>query len=276
MFKENALERMVFELDGFPKYGLVYARICNIDNNGTILKESMNCKEEKVFMSNIIGACFLYRREVYERIGNYDTTLFLVEDYDYWLRIAEQFSIHYIPETLYFYRRHEESLSETRKEIVRKQLWKLMDKHFLILMEKFKNNERMRYQIYFAFREQGYNCGLHNDKLLQYLPQLTKVQKDVPQKPVIVFGAGYYGELFYNIFKNKISYFADNNIEKVGTSKKGIEIISFAEMIMKKEEMDIVIAVDSEKLYPMMMQLIAAGGNGFYVMQEVMMLMNEN
>lgn len=59
---------------------------------------------------NSIGACFMYTREVYEQIGDYDPELFLNEDYDYWMRIARQFRLQHIPQSLYYFRRNEESL----------------------------------------------------------------------------------------------------------------------------------------------------------------------
>lgn len=59
---------------------------------------------------NTVGACFLYTRAVYECIGDYDADLFLNEDFDYWMRIAGQFSIQHIGEPLYYFRRNEDSL----------------------------------------------------------------------------------------------------------------------------------------------------------------------
>ena len=60
--------------------------------------------------SNHIGACFLYTRTLYEEIGDYDPELFLVEDYDYFMRIAKQFKMTHIPEPLYYFRRDDETL----------------------------------------------------------------------------------------------------------------------------------------------------------------------
>ena len=68
---------------------------------------------------NSIGACFMYTRQVYERIGDYDPDLFLNEDYDYWMRIARQFRIRHIPELLYYFRRDEDSLYCSRFAEVR-------------------------------------------------------------------------------------------------------------------------------------------------------------
>lgn len=68
---------------------------------------------------NSIGACFMYTREVYTRIGEYDPDLFLNEDYDYWMRIARQFRMKHIAELLYYFRRDEDSLYCSRFSEVR-------------------------------------------------------------------------------------------------------------------------------------------------------------
>jgi glycosyltransferase involved in cell wall biosynthesis len=68
---------------------------------------------------NSIGACFMYTRQVYERIGDYDPELFLNEDFDYWMRIARQFRTRHIPELLYYFRRDEDSLYCSRFAEVR-------------------------------------------------------------------------------------------------------------------------------------------------------------
>jgi len=59
---------------------------------------------------NHIGACFLYTRELYEAVGDYDPELFLVEDYDYFLRAARQFRFYHIAEPLYYFRRDDATL----------------------------------------------------------------------------------------------------------------------------------------------------------------------
>ena len=63
---------------------------------------------------NHIGACFMYARRVYEAIGDYDPELFLVEDYDYFIRIAQRFTLCHIPEPLYYFRRDDDTLYLSR------------------------------------------------------------------------------------------------------------------------------------------------------------------
>ena len=64
-----------------------------------------------IFEQDIVGACFMYRRRVYERIGDYNEDRFLVEDYDCWLRVAKEFKLAPLDKAKYFYKIHKESLS---------------------------------------------------------------------------------------------------------------------------------------------------------------------
>ena len=59
---------------------------------------------------NSVGACFLYTRAVYDGVGLYDPELFLVEDYDYFIRVHKHFRIRHLAEPLYYFRRHDDAL----------------------------------------------------------------------------------------------------------------------------------------------------------------------
>ena len=69
-------------------------------------------------MKNAVGACFLHRRHVYERLGGYDEGLFLAEDYDFWMRASLEFRLEPLHEPLYYYRVHERSLSAEQAGII--------------------------------------------------------------------------------------------------------------------------------------------------------------
>jgi hypothetical protein len=66
--------------------------------------------EVRLDVGNHIGACFMYTRRAYEAVGEYDPELFLVEDYDYFIRIAKQFPLCHIAEPLYYFRRDDATL----------------------------------------------------------------------------------------------------------------------------------------------------------------------
>ncbi len=77
-----------------------------------------------------VGACFLYRRRVYEEVGEYDTHLFLAEDYDYWLRISQRYPIAHVAEVApYAALCHNGSLTERRRADVEIQCARARAKH---------------------------------------------------------------------------------------------------------------------------------------------------
>lgn len=63
---------------------------------------------------NHMGACFLYTRRLYEAVGDYDPDLFLVEDYDFFIRASKKFRFAHIAEPLYYFRRDDDTLYLSR------------------------------------------------------------------------------------------------------------------------------------------------------------------
>lgn len=43
------------------------------------------------------------RREIFDRVGLFDESLWIAEDYDMWLRVSEQYKIEYLHDILYYY-----------------------------------------------------------------------------------------------------------------------------------------------------------------------------
>lgn len=118
MFRPTALERMVEVLESNPDVDLVYASYQIIDENGAA-KQVFGADpngQDHILGSNVVGACFLYTRKVYEQVGDYDVNLFLVEDFDYWQRVMMAFRAMPIEEVLYDYRWHDASLTSTKNE----------------------------------------------------------------------------------------------------------------------------------------------------------------
>lgn len=115
----NALERLHEELERSSNH-LVFSRCEIIDSNGhkigeTELYDDLN----EIYFNNIVLASFLYKREVHSALHGYDTTKFLVEDYDFWLRAYRQFKFLYVPEVLYKIRFHGSNLGVKHLEDVK-------------------------------------------------------------------------------------------------------------------------------------------------------------
>lgn len=114
LFSVQAIEKMVDTLKK-PDNDFVYADyflFSDQDSNGHPLnpipiKQADILQLEK---SNHIGACFMYSRRLYEHIGDYDPSLFLVEDYDFFIRASKQYHFVHLSEALYYFRRDDNTL----------------------------------------------------------------------------------------------------------------------------------------------------------------------
>lgn len=112
-YHPEAIARMVEYLEAHPEVGLVYAGCRLIDERGTPGEPLPLPPPERLWSINCVGACFLYRRQVYQQVGPYDPEVPLVEDYDYWLRTARLFRLGRLEEILYELRVHPASLTRT-------------------------------------------------------------------------------------------------------------------------------------------------------------------
>ena len=139
-YKSNALNEMVKCLEKNPDAVMVYADYTTIDSKGYSI-ESVNKPEPKcMFIGNVVGACFLYRADAAKKAGKYDPSLFLAEDYDFWIRLYKVGKILHVDNNLYFYRIHEKSLTTTKKRYVDEQTYKVLDKHFQFAYTKSVEN----------------------------------------------------------------------------------------------------------------------------------------
>jgi glycosyltransferase involved in cell wall biosynthesis len=112
---DNFLEVMLTKLE---KSGadIVYSDFNSIDEDGIFSNISKVGDSEALICYNTIGASFVYKREVHERLSGYDTKCFLYEDYDFWIRAyLAGFSFHKFNTIVYDYRRHPGALTSSRK-----------------------------------------------------------------------------------------------------------------------------------------------------------------
>ena len=117
LYLPTAIERMVSAIET-EKADFVFATCDVINENDEIVEIIKAPKDFKdaIIGGDFVGACFLYTRNVYETVGDYDVNKFLVEDYDYWLRIFYRFNVFNIEDVLYKYRWHDGALTSTEKK----------------------------------------------------------------------------------------------------------------------------------------------------------------
>ena len=176
-FDSMAIEKMVSALE-YQEVDLVCAPYFTIDNCDVITGERVVGKQTDVLIDNVVKACFLYKKEVHEKLNGYNSALFLVEDYDFWIRAAfENFKFYQLIEKLYYYRFHDNSLTETRRNDISKALYNLLKDHEVLFREKNKN-EFLKAEFYLKLS----NLALANkEKAFQYY------KKALSKKAILVF-----------------------------------------------------------------------------------------
>lgn len=168
-YRPSAIEKMVDALQK-SESEFVFAACLIIDENGKNIGENRAPKEYRhaIWSYNFIGACFLYSREVYKAIGEYDPRLFLCEDYDYWLRIFAHFRVEYLDEELYVYRQHQGALSQTHKY----QQYQVLEE---VLKKNFDNKEdATMLDRFYLYKGLNRSCSLQKSlyKKYRYMPKL--------------------------------------------------------------------------------------------------------
>ena len=126
------LEEFVAYLDANPDKGLVTACYAAFSlTTGEQLYEVLHPDPQvHLPLYNCVCYAFMYRHEVLETVGDYDTTLFLVEDYDYWVRIWLKYPIGKIYKVLYYTGVGDDTLTLSRKKEIAQKLVEMRLRYF--------------------------------------------------------------------------------------------------------------------------------------------------
>lgn len=259
-YEDNALERLIEFLHQNTEYGMVYSDMILIDENGKNIGKRTS-KDNQLYSFNCIGASFLYTRECYEKTGEYDVNRFLVEDYEYWLRIAKSFKIGHLSEFLYKYRFHNNSLTFSRMKQIGERLLELKIDYIDDIINH-SSQEELRALL---FELTTYGLEMNHvacEKILSSIDNLESVQwilrrnKKKNSSKVWLFGAGAFGSAALQyIGEENIFGFIDNNKLKIGTTFCNKSIISLSNYINEDKLDTIVISTDVRNAYYIAEQL---------------------
>lgn len=138
------LEEMVSYLDAHPGIGLVTANYAafSLTTGEQLYEVSMPDPQRNLPRFNTICYAFMYRREVLDKIGGYDESLFLIEDYEYWVRIWLHFPIGKIDKVLYYTGVGNTTLTMSRKKEVAKKLLEVRLMYFDDFTKALKNSPK--------------------------------------------------------------------------------------------------------------------------------------
>ncbi len=152
---ETMLEEFVNYLDQNPDKGLVTSCYAAFSlKTGEQLYE-VHHPDPQLYLPlyNCVCYAFMYRREVLETVGGYDTTLFLVEDYDYWVRIWLKYPIGKIYKVLYYTGVGDETLTMSRKKEIAQKLLEMRLRYFDDFDKAFDAHPEMKRKFYISIAD---------------------------------------------------------------------------------------------------------------------------
>ena len=222
MYKPNAIKKMVEYLNENPTCDLVSFNFdfitedCQFEKKLTDYFPTRNMLQLATYCN--VGACFMYRKEIAAKVGEYDTEMFCAEDYDYWCRIAINGNIHYNDENLYMYRNNPQSLTATKSDVIQKRTNEIRKKYALKILEKCGFNKKQQVEYL-----------LHSYKISNEYLYLEIVQ-DIDKK---VFEKLKQKEKIKNFIK---SIFSLSNVYSNSKKYKVISVLGIKIKFRKKEK----------------------------------------
>ncbi len=196
-YELNAIEQMVDYLELHSNDAMVVANYDQVKNNRHIIINP-NPTPENMINQNSVGACFLYRATVAKLVGKYNENRFLVEDYDYWLRINLIGNIGKLEKVLYHYLLHSNSLTCTRAKEIRIATFSLIKEMLPLYLEKFNNISYKKIQKKINLYEFLYNKDSEKFNL---------IKRDFPIRELYKKISNYYEEtadIYYLTYIKKL------------------------------------------------------------------------
>ena len=244
MYLSRALEEMSCYLDQHEEFPMVCTSMLFMDEDMKYLREKMPYKQDGMYMSDLVGASFMYRRRVLAEVGEYSKQFFCVEDYEYWIRLLQRYgSIGYMSNILYLYRVQKNSLTALKSDRISQMRAKLQYKYLEWILEGIRNNPTVIVLLYNNLLTYGYLGRKQKEQIGRYLPELNGEQALVKNKKILIFGAGENGKNAYKLLADRVFAFVDSDLSKMGKQLFGLPILCPDALAELKDSYQILIAV---------------------------------
>lgn len=144
------LEEMVAYLEEHQDIGLVTANYAafSLTTDEILYSVSHPDPQKNMPLYNTICYAFMYRSEVPDIIGGYDESLFLIEDYEYWIKTWLHFSIGKIDKVLYYTGVGDSTLTMSRKKEIAQKLLEVRLKYFSDFDKALSSTPSLRREYY--------------------------------------------------------------------------------------------------------------------------------
>ena len=130
---EKAIEVMLHFLISNTKTDIVFTDYNMIDEDDRIFDYVRLSNEGDLAKNNCVGWNTLYKKEVPFKLNGFNEGLFLVEDYDFWLRASKYFKISHIKGSFASQKMHKNSLTAVYNDKINNYL------HYIAIEKNIKN-----------------------------------------------------------------------------------------------------------------------------------------
>lgn len=264
IYLPNAFSVMINYMEK-NSYKMVCADMELIDEKGCSQGNRQVYNEEDFYYENFVGACFMYQQKVLQEIGGYDKSFFLVEDYEYWMRIFKTYGkIGHIEQILYQYREHGASLSATRRIEINKSKNRLRKKYIKNIIDYYAlkgdiGKNRLLW-LYLEFCWNQEDVSDFYDDISKIVPEIDMICNMECKNNIAVYGAGVRGNQAYRKYSDRISFFIDRKADDI-VEKNGIKVLTLTDYLKSKRGDLLLVAIGKEHLLNVMHTLYAAGIN---------------
>ena len=248
----DAIEKMVSYMEKHPDIQLVYTNMDLMDENGNVTGRFEQNDVTRMYYNDIVGGCFLYTRKCYEEVGEYKDDFFVIEDYEYFLRVLEKYGeFGHIEDRLYAFRMYGQSQSSQKFLYMKKLLNEgIRTPRFDFLFAKLKDNKQYLFGLYIDMLLTDSVSDEMLEAFRTELPEIDSLSElDDNDKNIIVYGAGDFGKRTFEILGDRIVCFSDRSESKIGTLYCGKPVISPEEAYERAKEQTVVIALESDLVY---------------------------
>jgi glycosyltransferase involved in cell wall biosynthesis len=118
-YQQGKVSRSLAEFARLEHLGVVYSDYSTLSPDGLLLRQYKWPYSRRALLQQCIVNCdSVVSRAVFEKVGKFDESLRVVEDYDLWLRASEHFLFSHLPEDLVTIRVGGHSSTDTVKSAV--------------------------------------------------------------------------------------------------------------------------------------------------------------